>query len=109
MGVSKKDVNYTISVPGFEALYPKFGGIATNIIAPEIASVYPNPVKAGETFNVEVEGEAVVNVYALNGTKVLTANIEGTTALSTQGMTAGVYFVTVASDEVVKTAKLVVE
>lgn len=109
MGPSKKDSKFTITVPGFEALYPKFGGIATNIIAPDVASIYPNPIKAGESFNVEVEGKAEVNIYSLNGAKVLSTIVEGTTAVSSQGLTAGVYFVTVAADGAVKTAKLIVE
>ena len=109
MGASKKDSKFTISVPSFEAVYPLFGGVETNTVVEKAIKVYPNPVKAGETFNVAVEGNALVEVFAMNGTKVLSTMIEGADAVSTQGLTAGIYFVKVVAENSVKTAKLIVE
>ena len=109
MGVSAKDTPFTISVHGFEAGYPQLGGIENNFVAAENINVYPNPVKAGEAFNVAVEEQATVEVFALNGAKVLSTTVEGTSAVSTQGLTAGVYFVKVADNDSAKTAKLIVE
>lgn len=109
MGASKKGQEFAIEVPSFEAIYPLYGGISSSIIAPDNANVYPNPVNAGEAFSVDVEGNAVVDVYSLNGQKVLTANVDGPTSFTTEGMTAGIYFVTVKNDNGVKTAKLIVK
>ena len=109
MGASKKGTAFSISVPAFEAIYPQFGGVAQNIINSDMAVVYPNPVNAGEAFTVEVEGKAEVNVFALNGEKVLSTIVEGTSAVSTQGLATGVYFVNVVAEDAIKTSKLIIK
>ena len=109
MGASKKDAKFTISVPAFEGVYPLFGGVESNTVAEQGIKVYPNPVKVGEAFNVAVEGQAMVEVFAMNGMKVLSTMIDGASAVSTQGLHAGIYFVKVVAENSVKTAKLIVK
>ncbi len=109
MGVSKKGNKFMISVPAFEAVYPQFGGVSSDIIPSSCINVYPNPVKAGEAFLVAVDGQASVEVFALNGVKAMSMMVDETSAVSTQGLTAGIYFVKIADGTTVKTAKLIVE
>ena len=109
MGASKKGQAFSIDVPAFEAVYSQFGGVTENIINSDMAVVYPNPVQAGEAFTVETEGNAKVNVYALNGEMVMSTAVDGTAVVSTQGLAAGVYFVNVVAKDSIKTTKLIIK
>ncbi len=109
MGVSKKDSKFTIPVPGFEAVYPQMGGVESNTIAKESFCIYPNPVHVGEAFTVMADGLASVEIFALNGAKVLSTIIEGQTSLSIDSLNAGIYLVKVITENSAKTVKLVVK
>ncbi len=108
MGPSKKDTQFSISVPSFVAVYPQMGGIENNFVEISSIKVYPNPVNAGENINVVAEGKAEVNIFAANGTKVLTEAIEGNATISTQNFQAGIYVMNVTEAGAVKTTKLIV-
>ena len=82
-------------------------------------SVYPNPVKAGQSVCINYKASAAdkvtVEVMDLLGRKVLTSNHninEGSNTLSiaTTGMKAGTYFLTISSNnQVIQKQKLVIE
>ena len=76
-------------------------------------SVYPNPA-FNETFvTVENAGMTSISVYDVQGRLVSTESVEAFAGeqvrISTEMLNAGVYFVTVSSESVVRTAKLVVK
>lgn len=108
MGASAKGTSFEILVPGFEAVYAAGGGSVAGITADRGVNVYPNPVKAGEAFTVEADGEATVQVFALSGAQVAQAEINGTAAVATDAMPAGLYIVRVSAEGGVYAAKLIV-
>ena len=75
-------------------------------------SLYPNPA-VNETFvTVENAGETTISVYDIQGRLVSKESVNAQAGeqvrISTETLNAGVYFVTVNSDNTVRTAKLVV-
>ena len=109
MGASAKGQAFEILVPGFEAVYSAGGGSVAGIEAAQGVRVYPNPVKAGEAVTVEADGEANVRIFTLGGAVAAQAEINGTAAVSTEGLQAGMYLVRVATANGVSTAKLIVK
>ncbi len=109
MGASAKGQAFEILVPGFEAVYSAGGGSVAGIEAAQGVRVYPNPVKAGEAVTVEADGEANVQIFTLGGAVAAQAEINGTAAVSTDGLQAGMYLVRVATTNGVSTAKLIVK
>ena len=69
-----------------------------------VLSVYPNP--ATDRLYVNVENMQRVEIYDMAGRNVLTAT---TSVVDLNGIEAGVYFVTVRTDNAAKTTKLVVK
>lgn len=109
MGASAKGQAFEILVPGFEAVYSAGGGSVAGIEAAQGVRVYPNPVKAGEAVTVEADGEANVQIFTLGGAVAAQAEINGTAAVSTEGLQAGMYLVRVTTTNGVSTAKLIVK
>ena len=58
---------------------------------------------------VEADGEANVRIFTLGGAVAAQAEINGTAAVSTEGLQAGMYLVRVATANGVSTAKLIVK
>jgi len=76
-------------------------------------SVYPNPA-VGETFvTIEEAGMTTISVYDMQGRMVSTMSVDAVAGeqvrLGTEKLNAGVYFITMGSENAVRTAKLVVE
>ena len=109
MGRSDKDKAFTITVPGFEAVYPSFGGIQDVTADNSSLKVYPNPVNAGEPVKITVNGTATAGIYTLNGVKVAEATIEGCGEISTKDICPGVYFVQVTENNATKACKIIVK
>ena len=107
MGASAKGEEFEIQIPAFEACYTKQGGITNAVAGNQTVKVYPNPVKAGESVSIAVEGQATVSIYSLNGAKVAELNCNGEASIPTDGMN-GMYIIKVTSDNSVKIAKLMV-
>ncbi len=107
MGASAKGEEFEIQIPAFEACYTKQGGITNAVADSQTVKVYPNPVKAGESVSIAVEGQATVSIYSLNGAKVAELNCNGEASIPTDGMN-GMYIIKVTSDNSVKIAKLMV-
>ena len=107
MGASAKGEEFEIQIPAFEACYTKQGGITNAVAENQTVKVYPNPVKAGESVSIAVEGQATVSIYSLNGAKVAELNCNGEASIPTDGMN-GMYIIKVTSDNSVKIAKLMV-
>ena len=107
LGASAKGEEFEIEIPAFEACYTKQGGITNAVAENQTVKVYPNPVKAGESVSIAVEGQATVSIYSLNGAKVAELNCNGEASIPTDGMN-GMYIIKVTSDNSVKIAKLMV-
>ncbi|HTF80446.1 MAG TPA: T9SS type A sorting domain-containing protein, partial [Cytophagales bacterium] len=83
-----------------------------------VGSVYPQPVKQGEVLHIEVN-EAIASGLNLkladaSGQSVLNQNIavaegSGLLKLSTAGLHAGVYLLTLSNADVVKTVRIVIQ
>ena len=108
LGASAKNTDFEIQVPGFEAVYGNGDGSVSTVTL-DGTKVYPNPVKAGEAFTVAAEGKAAVSVYSLSGALVKQVAANGTTAIATDGMQAGMYLVRIATNGNTTTAKLIVK
>ena len=107
MGASTKGTEFTVSIPGLEAVYSDAqGGVA--MTAASKIKVYPNPVREGGYINVNTEEDATVEMFALNGTKVAEVESEGVCQLPTAGL-SGMYIVKVATGTTVKTAKVIIK
>ena len=76
-------------------------------------SVYPNPAVSETFVTIESAGLNTVSVYDLQGRMVSTLSLDVMAGeqvrISTETLNAGVYFVTVSSDNAVRTAKLMVK
>ena len=76
-------------------------------------SVYPNPAVSETFVTIESTGLNTVSVYDLQGRMVSTVSVDVMAGeqvrISTETLNAGVYFVTVSSDNAVRTAKLMVK
>lgn len=108
IGFTTKGVSYELDVPEFQAIYNYFAGV-NSVEADKTCRIYPNPVMAGADVNVEVEGQAMVKLYSLNGALVATAEGEGRIELPTTEILPGMYVVRVETADAVKTAKLIVK
>ena len=76
-------------------------------------SVYPNPAVSETFVTIESAGLNTVSVYDIQGRMVSTVSVDVMAGeqvrISTETLNAGVYFVTVSSDNAVRTAKLMVK
>ena len=107
MAASTKGNEFTIAIPGLEAVYSDAqGGIATT--AASKINVYPIPVKEGGYINVNTVEDATVEMFALNGTKIAEVESEGVCQLPTNGL-SGMYIVKVSTGTTVKTAKVIIK
>jgi subtilisin-like proprotein convertase family protein len=78
--------------------------------------VYPNPAKDilyVEVNDLFVGGDAQIKLYAMNGQTVYQKDIEGSSAvlesINTSSLPAGLYFVSIVSNDFTKTIKVIVE
>ena len=108
MGASAKGEEFEIQIPAFEACYTKQGGITNAVAGNQTVKVYPNPVKAGESVSIAVEGQANISVYSSNGLLMLKISTTGNTELSSSGLEKGVYFIKVNQDTKSATNKLII-
>ena len=109
MGKSDKDKTYTISVPGFEAVYPAYGGVEAITADKNALKIYPNPVNTSEPVKVTVNGTATAGIYTMNGVKVAETEISGAGEISTKDICPGVYFIQVVQNNVSKTGKIIIK
>lgn len=87
MGVSEKNVEYSIKMPSVQFLYGS-AGIADQTVEYDGELIMtPNPVDAGTSVNVSTQD--LVSVYDINGKKRLTAREQ----IDTTGLSRGVYIV----------------
>lgn len=79
-------------------------------------SLYPNPVcgDAHLTLNAETAGNAIINIYDLNGRRVVSRNLghvaegEHSFTISTEGMAKGMYLINVVISGQTAAAKMIV-
>ncbi len=109
LGASAKNTDFEIQVPGFEAVYGEGGGSVSEVTLGNAVKVFPNPIKAGEAFMVAAEGKGVISIYSLSGAMVKQAAFNGSAAISSDGMQAGMYLVRVNTANGVNAAKLIVK
>ena len=76
-------------------------------------SLYPNPAVSETFVTIENAGLNIVTVYDVQGRLVSTTSVEATAGeqvrISTESLNAGMYFITVSGDNVVRSAKFVVK
>ena len=92
-------------------LYTVKLGNATNTGIKEIngkegAIIYPNP--ATSSFTVTTGGESTIEIYTINGTKLLNKHITSSGNIPLNNMPAGLYFVKIISDTGVETKTIMV-
>lgn len=114
MGTSTSGKEYTIEIPGIEAVYDKVPS-GVELIQGESSGimVYPNPVKKDGTVNIltGVDSNAEINIYDNKGAVVKNFEMvpsNGLITVSVSNIPCGVYFVTIRQDGTVITAKLVI-
>ena len=76
-------------------------------------SLYPNPAVSETFVTIENAGLNIVSVYDVQGRLVSTTSVDATAGeqvrISTESLNAGMYFITVSGDNVVRSAKFVVK
>ena len=85
----------------------EFNAVGSTLIEASAYSLYPNPTSNG--FSVNVENDARVDVYTMDGTAVLSISVIGNTSIATSNLAAGFYLVKVWTDKGVWSGKLIVE
>jgi hypothetical protein len=73
-------------------------------VAPTNVAIYPNPLT--DQLTLEIQGEAVILVYNMNGQKVMEATGIDTIMLNTTGLMQGVYFIKIITGKKVVTHKI---
>ncbi len=71
--------------------------------------MYPNPIRAGHFVSIETHGNGVLSVLDVQGREVKQVELnEGFNSISTDGFSAGVYFLRFVQDSTVSSRSLVV-
>ena len=70
-------------------------------------TLYPNPVKQGESFLVKGSGE--LSIYTLNGVRVFNKEVSEVERVATERFVPGAYLVSLTSEEGQYQMKLIVE
>lgn len=108
MGVSKAKTAYEIAMSKFEQIYGDPSGIE-NITSNNCdVDIFPNPVNQGEAVNINVNGDATIDIYSLGGKLVRQVTTQGDCSFSTAGIPAGLYIVKVSTDDDSTAAKLII-
>lgn len=101
-----------IEVPRLESVYTavpaEVGGVA-DIVADNGnhgLTLNPNPVNAGEAVVMNVSGQAVYGIYSISGSLI---NQAVGNVIFTEGLSAGVYVVSVSDNNVTRSARLVIK
>lgn len=63
--------------------------------AGQTVKVYPNPVAQGKKLHIDLDGDAVVRIYSIDGGLVKQEAVSGSCNISTDGITAGTYILQV--------------
>lgn len=110
MGASAKNTDFEIQISKLHQLYNDPSGIE-NITKErsEAVKIYPNPVISSSPIIIEADASATVNIYTLGGSVIKKAVLDGTGAVSTAGLPAGMYVVEVTTDNNTSVAKLIVK
>jgi hypothetical protein len=83
--------------PDFDIDYIKISFVtATNEISQEELSIYPNPVN-NQLFISGLDQPATVQIYSMNGTLVISENVDGQNAVPIGKLEDGVYMVKITS------------
>lgn len=109
LGASASGTEFTMNIPRLEQLYGDPTGVESVVSSSTSLRIYPNPVNAGEPVTVEAEGDAVVEVYNINGSLVATQIIDGVATIATDNFASGLYIVRVTSTEATAVGKLIVK
>ena len=110
MALPEKDVVNEILVPTFEQYYGEPSGVETIVSKTADLCIYPNPVDAGTSVNIEVSDDAVVCVYAMSGALMSQMEVQaGSAEISTAGFAPGLYIIRVVTENTTSVAKLIVK
>ena len=114
MGASTSGKEYTIDMPGIEAVYDavkETGGVGAVDADKQSFVIAPNPVKRGADVEVKLAGASAVKIFDIAGALIAEKAVEGDTCrFSTAALTAGAYIVTVETATGSKaSAKLIVK
>lgn len=114
MGTSTAGTEYTIEMPGIEAVYMNAPSSVNSILDNEkTISLYPNPVNLGESVTVKLAeaSKAQMSIYNEAGQLMLTkSNIEeNNISFSTSTLGKGIFFVTIKQNSSMQSMKLIVK
>lgn len=110
MALPEKDVVNEILVPTFEQYYGEPSGVETIVSKTADLCIYPNPVDAGTSVNIEVSDDAVVCIYAMSGALMSQMEVQaGSAEISTAGFAPGLYIIRVVTENTTSVAKLIVK
>ncbi|MEG2599977.1 MAG: phosphodiester glycosidase family protein [Muribaculaceae bacterium] len=107
---------YVIEIPGIEAIYkdvPLSLGVEDAVVDNALA-ISPNPVKSGDNVAISMTSESDATIAIHNAAGQLLKSIEvvpisGKAVISTAGLDAAIYFVTITQNGTKQTGKLIVE
>jgi len=81
----------------------------SNITIDDNFVIYPNPATTSFNINyIDNYGQAVINIYDMNGRIVLSQVINGKTTIDASGLNAGIYNITITSNVSVVNKRLII-
>jgi len=69
--------------------------------------LYPNPAK--ESFYINSEGVSVIEIYALNGTLIMSKSINGKESIATNNLPTGMYIVKISNKNILNTERIIIK
>ncbi len=115
MGTAKTGAAYSIEIPGLECVYNAIpASVEDNLIAEKSFVITPNPINAGDDIKVElsVDAEGEILIYNAAGVKMVSKAIAAgdmEVVIASEGLSSGVYMVSVNQDGATSSAKLLVK
>lgn len=115
MGTSVVGTEYSIEIPGIEAVYNNVDASGVEDVFDVSSSIkmYPNPVTLGESVNINLleAGSSVISIYNEAGQLLSkeTNSGDGNISLSTSNLYRGIFFVNVMQNSSTKVLKLIIK
>ncbi|MEF9924621.1 MAG: T9SS type A sorting domain-containing protein, partial [Muribaculaceae bacterium] len=115
MGPSVVGTEYSIEIPGIEAVYNNVDASGVEDVFDVSSSIkmYPNPVTLGESVNINLleAGSSVISIYNEAGQLLSkeTNSGDGNISLSTSNLYRGIFFVNVMQNSSTKVLKLIIK
>lgn len=109
MGASTKNTQFDITISKLEQIYGDPSGIEDVIDNNNTIHIYPNPAVSGTPISINIDDEAQVNIYTLDGSLVNSIKLSDNKTIETTGMQKGMYILHITGKTDAYTTKLIIK